>query len=353
MLRRSILLLAAAMPLAAQLSPTQIEALERAAMRHMSAELIPGLSVAVATGEGPMWTAALGFADLENHVPTTPRTVFRLASISKAVTAVAAMTLVEQGRLNLDAPVQDYVRFPRKQWPITTRQLLGHQAGIRHYKGGDFDSTRHFPSVMAALEMFARDPLEHEPGTKYLYSTYGFNLAGAVVEQVAGMPYEEWVRERILTPAAVYSIQQDGVYRVIPHRARGYRLGKTGILENCSLADTSNKLPGGGWVANAADLVRFARALMEGTILKQASLDEMWRPGFLRDGKPTHYGLGWNVQNENGVFVVQHSGGQQGASTHLLLVPATRTAIAVLANLEGGKAIDLAREFARIVAETK
>lgn len=349
MLTRFVLLLAVALPAAAQLTPSQIEALERAAARHMSAELIPALSVSVVSGEGPIWSAAWGFADLENFVPATPRTVFRLASISKPFTAVAAMLLVEQGRLDLDAPVQNYVRFPRKQWTITTRHLLSNQSGIRHYRGDDFNSTRHFQSVEEALELFARDPLVHEPGTRYLYSTYGFNLAGAVVERAAGMPYDQWVRERVLTPAGITSMQPDNVHRLIPRRARGYRRSEGGIPENCSLADTSNKLPGGGWVATAEDLVRFARTLMEGKLLTQGSLDQMWTPGRLRDGKPTHYGLGWNVQNENGALTVQHSGGQQGTNTHLLLIPERRTAVAVLANLEDAGAIHLARELARIL----
>jgi serine beta-lactamase-like protein LACTB, mitochondrial len=346
-----LLFFAAALPLTAQLSSLQIEALERAATRHMSARLIPGLSVAVATGDGPIWSAAWGFADLENHVPATPQTVFRIASISKTFTAVGAMLLAEQGRLDLDAPVQNYVRFPRKQWPVTTRLLLGNQSGLRHYKGEEMHSTRSYGSVEKGLEIFAADPLQHEPGTRYLYSTYGFNLAGAVVERAAGMPFDQWIRERILLPAGIHSMQPDQVYRLIPRRARGYRLSKTGILENCLLADTSNKLPGGGWLSNASGLVRFARALMEGTIVTQASLDQMWTPGKLRDGKPTHYGLGWNVQNENGAFIAQHSGGQQGATSHLLLIPSSRTAIAVLANLEGAAAIELAREYARIVQE--
>lgn len=350
MLTRLVFCLAAALPAAAQLTPARIEALERAAARHMSAELIPALSVAAATGDGPVWSAAWGFADLENFVPATPRTVFRIASIAKPFTAVAAMLLVEQGRLDLDAPVENYVRFPRKQWTVTTRHLLSHQSGIRHYRGDDFNSTRHFEGVEEALELFARDALLHEPGTKYLYSTYGFNLAGAVVERAAGMPFEQWVRERVLEPSGITSMQPDHVHRLIPRRARGYRRSAGGIPENCSLADTSNKVPGGGWVATAEDLVRFARTLMEGRLLTQTSLDQMWTPRTLRDGKPTHYGLGWNVQNENGELIVQHSGGQQGTNTHLLLIPKRRTAIAVLANLEDAGAIHLARELARIIS---
>jgi serine beta-lactamase-like protein LACTB, mitochondrial len=353
MMLRVLFLLVAAMPLWAEISAAKIEALESAAARHMSTHLIPGMSVAVYSGEGAVWSAAWGFGDVENHVPATPRTVFRLASIAKPFTSVAAMLLVEQGRLNLDAPVQNYIRFPRKQWPVTTRLLLANQAGIRHYKGREIASTVHYHSVTEAIEVFADDPLVHEPGTKYLYSTYGFNLAGAVVEKVAGAPFEDWIRERILVPAGMTSMQADDVYRVIPHRARGYRRSKTGMLENCTIVDTSNKLPGGGWVASAGDLILFARALMEGNLLQPASLELMWKPGFVRDGKPTHYGLGWNVQNENGVRVVQHSGGQPGTSTHLLLIPSRRIAIAVLANMEQAAPIQLAREFARILGQNE
>ena len=269
--------------------------------------------------------------------------------ILKWLLSAAALLLVEQGKLNLDAPVQDYVSFPRKPWPVTMRLLLGNQAGIRHYRDNEFDSTRHYANLAQTLEIFARDPLVHEPGTKYLYSTYGFNLAGAVVEKAAGMPYDQWVRERILEPAGLATMQPDHVYRLIPRRARGYRRNSAGLIENCALADTSNKLPGGGWTATAGDLVRFARALMEGKILTQASLNLMWTPGALRDGTPTYYGLGWNVQQENGEFVAQHSGGQQGTNTHLLLLPQRRLAVAVLANLEDSGAQRLAREFVRIL----
>lgn len=351
MVIRLVLALVLALPLAAQLTPARIEQLERAAARHMSAELVPALSVSVVAGDSPIWSGAWGFADLENHVPATPRTVFRLASVAKPFTAVAAMLLVEQGRLKLDAPVQDYVPFPRKPWTITMRHLLSHQSGIRHYRGDEFNSTKRYTSVGQALEIFARDPLEHEPGTRYLYSTYGFNLAGAVVESAAGMPYDQWVRERVLAPAGIAAMQPDDVHRLIPRRARGYRRSaESGLLENCALADTSNKVPGGGWVATAEDLVRFARALMEGELLTQASLKQMWTPAALRGGKPTRYGLGWNVYRQDGQLIVEHSGGQQGTNTHLWLMPERRMAIAVLANLEAGGALRLARELAGILS---
>lgn len=330
-----------------EVTKPQEAALEQAAAAGIAAARIPGLSVAVASGAGPIWTRAWGFSDLENHVVASPRTVFRLASISKTFTATAAMVLVERGQLSLDAEVQAYVPFPRKRWPVTTRQLLAHQGGIRHYNGQDFNSTRHYSGVLESLTVFALDPLVHEPGTKYLYTSYGFNLAGAVVERAAKKSYAEFVRETVLAPAGVTSMRPDDVYAVIPYRARGYNKGKDGTIENCSLADTSNKLPGGGWLATAEDLVLYARALVDGKIVGKASLEAMWTRSKLANGETTGYGLGWNIAEVDGVRVVQHSGGQQGTSTHLLIAPDKGIAIAVMANMENGGASGIATEMLR------
>jgi CubicO group peptidase (beta-lactamase class C family) len=208
-MRKHLAILLFCIPLAAwgQLSQAQESAIEQAAVAGITSSRIPALSVAVVSGDGPVWAKAWGFSDMENHVPATPRTVFRLASISKTFTAVAAMSLVERGQLDLDAEVQQYVSFPRKKWPITTRQLLSHQSGIRHYKGADFNSTQHYGGVMEALAIFASDPLEHQPGTKYLYSSYGFNLAGAVVERVARKSFVEYVREAVLVPLDAFFLK--------------------------------------------------------------------------------------------------------------------------------------------------
>jgi CubicO group peptidase (beta-lactamase class C family) len=330
-----------------QMGAAQEAAIEKVALAGISASRIPALSVAVATGDGPVWARAWGFADMENHVAATPRTVFRLASISKTFTAAAAMLLAEKGELSLDAEVQAYVPFPRKKWPVTTRQLLSHQAGIRHYNGSDFNSTHHYGGVMESLTIFALDPLEHEPGTKYMYSSYGFNLAGAVVERAAKRSFADYVRETILVPAGISSMRPDDVYAVIPFRARGYSLRKDGTLENCALADLSNKLPGGGWLATAGDLVLFARALSDGRIVSRQSLEAMWTPRKLANGETTGYGLGWAVTEVDGVKVVQHSGGQQGANTHLLIAPDKRITIAVMANLEGAGAPAIATAMLR------
>jgi CubicO group peptidase (beta-lactamase class C family) len=328
-----------------QVPPQTVDAFARVVADAMQRSHIPAVSVAVAAGDGPVWASAWGLSDLENFTPATPSTRFRIGSVSKPLTAVAALQLVEEGRLDLDAEIQRYLpSFPRKQWPVTTRLLLCHQAGIRNYGANEFDSTRHYSSLGEALQIFARDPLLHKPGTKYAYTTYGFNLAGAVVEAAAASePFAELVRRRILEPAAVAGMQPDDVYRVLPYRARGYRSRADGALENCALADTSNKLPGGGWLATATDLVQFARALLAGKLLKPATVEQMWTPQTLANGDATGYALGWGIYKQNGMLVAEHSGTQQGIKSHLLILPERRISISVLTNLEESGAPQIAR----------
>ncbi|MBI1788385.1 MAG: beta-lactamase family protein, partial [Acidobacteria bacterium] len=176
--RLATLCLLPALVLAADLPAEKTRQIQQAVATEMAKHSIPGVSVAMASSSGLAWTAGFGMADLENFVPVTPSTVIRLGSISKPITAVAVMQLVEQGRIELDAPIQRYVpSFPEKPWPVTVRQLLGHLGGVRHYSGlPEVDSTRHYTELAAAFHVFRDDPLLAEPGTKYSYTTYGFNL---------------------------------------------------------------------------------------------------------------------------------------------------------------------------------
>jgi CubicO group peptidase (beta-lactamase class C family) len=314
--------------------------------RHVATRQATAVSVAIYTGQLPIWTRAWGKSDVENDVAATPRTMFRLASISKPFTAVAILRLVEMGKVKLDAPIQKYLpQFPKKRWSITLRQLLCHQSGVRHYRGEDLITTRHFPSVTAGLEMFAKDPLLFEPATRTLYSSYGYNLAGAVIEAVTHRPYAEFVHDEVLVPAGIEDMRPDDVFAIIPHRASGYRLRGDGQLENCGLTDTSYKVPGGGWVATAEDVVRLARALMRGKILREETRDLMWTPQKLKNGTMTGYGLGWAIGDEHGVRVIEHSGGQQGSNNHMMFSPERNLAVAVLTNLEDSGAKRLATDI--------
>jgi CubicO group peptidase (beta-lactamase class C family) len=264
------------------------------------------------------------------------------------------MQLYEAGKLDLEAPVQRYVpSFPRKPWPITVRQLLGHLGGIRHYASPDeVNSTRYFPDLLAPLRLFQNDPLVAEPGTGFHYTTYGYVLLGAAVEAASAQRFMDYLRQRVFAPAGMDRIRQDHVFAVIPNRARGYTLGPSGQLQNCALADTSNKVPGGGLVSTVEDLARFATAMRKGVLLRPHTVDMMFTPQRLKDGKPTDYGLGWQVRSIESVKVVQHTGGQQGVSTILALQPRENVAVALMSNLERAQLQDLAHRILRLLAES-
>jgi CubicO group peptidase (beta-lactamase class C family) len=352
--RACFFLVVVSLCLSAQRLPTiQSVKINAAVSSKMSQANIPGVTVAIGSADGLYWDSGFGMADLENMVPATSLTRIRLASISKPITATAVMQLVERGKMDLDAPIQKYVpSFPQKQWPVTVRQLLGHLSGIRHYAGdAEVASTRHYPNRLEPLKIFQDDPLKFEPGTQFSYTTYGFNLLGAAVEMVSGKPFEEYLRENIFEPAAMQSIGPDDAYALVPHRSRGYELTANKQIRNCGLADTSNKMPGGGLISTAGDLVRFALALNSGKLVKPESAQLMFTGQTLREGKPSPYGMGWGVTKFQGQRMVAHSGGQQGTSTMLLLLPDKGLAVAVMMNREEAPAAELAQTIAGIMLE--
>lgn len=311
---------------------------------------IPGLSAAVGAGSAIVFSRGFGMADLENDVAAAPATVYRLASISKTVTAVLALQLAEQGKLDLDADVHTLLpAWPQKQWPVTTRQLLSHQGGVRHY-AGEQESVRHYEDQIEALPTFANDPLLFEPGTRYRYSSYGFNLVAAVLEQVTGEPFAQLVAERIAGPCGAPTLRDDDSRALIRGRAQGY-VRVRGELQNSQPMDGSYKLGGGGLCASAEDLARFAQALLADKLLAPATREQMWTRQSTRDGKATGYGLGFQIGEQAGHRTVGHGGAQARVSTVLHVVPDDGIVVVLLCNLEHVKLQPLAQRLAALVRQ--
>jgi CubicO group peptidase (beta-lactamase class C family) len=339
------------------LSPEKRVQIEKAISSFMSANSIPGIGAAVVLEGEPVWSAGFGMSDLEDLAPATSSTLFRLGSISKPITAVSVLQLYERGKLDLDAPVEKYCpAFPKKEWPITSRQLLGHLGGIRHYNSdgkGDIpdDSARHFSSMEESLQIFAADPLVAKPGAKFNYSTYGYTLLGCVLEGAASEKYLDFVRKNVFQPAAMEQTQADDFFAVIPHRTRWYHKDKSGLVHNAGVLDSSYKIPGGGLISSADDMARFEAAILADKFLKRPTRELMWTSLKTEDGKPTGYGLGWGILDKFGVHIVAHTGGQQGTSTAFALVPERRAGVVVLANMDGVNSGGLAEEILKIVLE--
>ena len=252
-------------------------------------------------------------------------------------------------------PLREYrtKSFPEKGKPITTRHLLGHLSGIRHYgPNEDFNSTRHYDGVVASLDAFKNDPLLQDPGTKFTYSTYGYVVLGCVVEGASARKFADQVRESLTAPAGMDRTRPDDESAIVAGRAHGYEKAASGDFLNAALADTSNKVPGGGFVSTSPDLVRFALALWQGKLVRPETFRQMQVPMKTSDGKDSPY-FGWTIADRRGDTLLTHGGSQQGTSTYLLMLPAKGFAVAVIANTEGVNVGELARQIADILLPEK
>jgi CubicO group peptidase (beta-lactamase class C family) len=295
---------------------------------------VPGMSVAVGVDGEIVWSEGFGYADLEQRVGVTEATKFRIGSVSKPITAAALGLLVERGSLDLDAPVQQYVpSFPEKRWPITTRQLAGHLAGIRHYNGEEFLSSERYETVLAGLEMFQDDTLLSEPGTRYSYSSYAWNLISAVVEGASGQDFLGFMRENVFEPLEMDHTVADHTDSIITHRTRFYTRTRSGTTLNAPYVDNSYKWSGGGFLANTEDLVRFGMAHLGDDFLQPETIELLWTSQRTSDGEATGYGIGWDVGLDyDGRRTASHGGGSVGGRTFLLILPDDGVVVAMVAN---------------------
>ncbi len=296
---------------------------------------VPSVSAGVMHDGKIIWLDAAGYSDLENDVKATPQTVYRIASISKIITAVAIMQLVEKGKINLDRDARRYIPyFPKKKWVFTVRQILTHTSGIRSYKKGEFDNPQHFSSTRDALGLILNDSLQFKPGTKYMYTTFGYNLLAAIIENVSGLSFTEYLKKNIFKPAEMTSTFPEFPSDIISHRARGYVKNDYRQIRNAPLADLSEKFAGGGLISTSGDLLNFSSALLEGKLIKSETLDSMLVIGKLTNGTPLKVGLGLEVNKDNhGNDYFGHYGSGTGFVSLLVIYRKLNLAAVDLVNL--------------------
>jgi len=296
---------------------------------------IPGFALAVAVDGKIVWSEAFGYADVAAKRPATPATQFRIGSVSKSLTADAVAQLYETGKLDLDAPIQRYVpSFPDKGAVITTRLLGGHLAGIRHYRGNEFLLNQRYPTVTSGLAIFQNDSLVAPPGTRFSYSTYGFNLVSAAVEGASGEQFLSYMSRHVFKPLKMASTAPDKNDSLIPNRTRFYDRTATGEFTLAPTVDNSYKWAGGGFVSTAEDLVRFGSAHLAPGHLKAATLELLFTPQHTTSGEATPYGIGWFIETDTlGHRYVYHGGGSVGGTTAFGVDRDSRVVIALVTNL--------------------
>src|ERR1051326_7448469 len=318
----------------------KLRTFEEFVRQQMAKNKIPGLTVGFIKDDY-IWVRGFGYADIENKTLATPDSAYRFASVQKSMTAAAILQLVEQHKINLYAEVHTYVPyFPKKKYPITVRQLLYHVSGIPHYVNRNLEQhIKEHKTTREAIAIFQNFDLIAEPGTKFSYSSYGYNLLGAVIEGASKQSYADYMREHIWQPLRMKDTRMDDPLDLIPNRVRGYQIVNS-ELKNSEFIDVSSRFATGDTRGTVTDLLRFMKGLNDGKILSPKSVDLMYAPTRTRDGNisgfpnTAGYAMGWNLVPQSDGLVVINDGGQQETRTFILNFPAKKFALAVAQNLE-------------------
>lgn len=320
----------------------------------LSQAKLPGLSIAVSLGDSLVWSEGFGYANVTHRIPVTSSTRFRIGSVTKLLTATAAARLAQDGRLDLDAPIQRYVpSFPDKGRTITIRQLLGHLSGIRHYGRGEFLNTHPYQSVREALTVFQNDSLLFAPGTNYRYTSYGYVLASAAIEKAAGKDFLTFLREDLTDPLSLTSISPDYNDTSDVSQAIPYSLDSLGNFVLSPYNDNSIRWAAGGFLSTADDLVRFGGALLTDRFLNADMRKNLFTSQTTSNDKQTGVGLGWRIAKDSlGIPYFHHGGESIGGRAILLINPDSKVVVAILANLTFARfgekqALELARMFTK------
>ena len=347
------------------------QALDALATAELAQSGIPSIQIAVGQSGQVVFEQGYGLSDVENQVAASHLTKYRTASVAKWWTATAAMMLNERGNLDLDAPVQQYCpTYPEKSATVTTRMLINHTSGIRHYldypgmiEAATDESQRQYwrlkqltsavsrvtryQDMHSPLDAFKDDPLLFEPGDGWKYTSFGYRLLGCVIEGATQQSYPQAMDQLIMEAAKMSNTLPDDAWSIVPNRATGYRLERGQPLRRADLRDVSENLPAGGYLSTATDLVKFAQLFNLGlvstetreqmtNIATDAKPDFTGQPSW-RDAIPAEnkYGYGVMLFSKYRTGMHGHTGRQAGGSAVVVYVPGSQTAVAVMTNTKG------------------
>ncbi len=337
---------------APELEPKVAKAVQKRLEKLRKQHGLASVVAAIARDGQIVWQGATGFADVESKRLAQPETPYRIASITKSMTATAAMQLVEDGKMSLDESIERLLPdFPEKEWPFTVRHLLMHQSGIRHYHGIENRPREHYPTLADALQVFQDSPLRFEPGSKYGYTTYGYTLIGRLIEAASSTPYENYMRDHVWGPAGMKSTGLEWKDRPISGQASLYRIQQEKLVPDMP-TDLSVKFPGGGVVSTAGDLLRFANHFFSGDLVEPATRELMTTPPPPHNGPP--YALGWMIfEHEQLGRLIANDGNQSGTNSNLVHLADHDISIAVITNVSNqGRVIQpFTRELANLLID--
>jgi len=334
--------MAAVVPMMAQniLPSATANGIDMAAAEVLTATGVPSASVAVVQGGKIAYVKAYGMARLEPPMPAEPGMLYSIGSISKQFTAALVLTLVQDGKVKLDDPVGKYLPELTRANEVTVRQVLSMTSGYQDYWPEDYVMTSMMKPTtpQQILDVWAKKPLDFEPGTQWQYSNTNYVIAGRIAEITGGKPLIEQLQERIFGPLKMAGVFNSDASRLPANDPTGYYRHALGPLRPAPKEGQGWVFAAGELAMPASDLALWNISMMDRSLLAPASYDEMFTEVKLKDGKGTRYGLGVQVGDRNGHRYIEHSGEVSGFVSENIVFPDDKVAVTVLTNEDASNA---------------
>ncbi|HEX6649491.1 MAG TPA: serine hydrolase, partial [Pyrinomonadaceae bacterium] len=305
--------------------------------REMRERRIPGLQAAVVRDGKIVLLESFGIADIQHSVPTTNNTVFPIYSCTKAFTGVAVMQLVEQGKIDLNAPVSRYLDGLPQSWqPVTSRQLLTHVSGLPNLLAVLDPVTYGLPKGMTEEDVWTRTqsmPTASAPGERFSYNQTNYALLGKIIDKLTGKPFAQVFKEQQFQPAGMESTGFGDSRDVTRNKASTYSYDSSETLVHDYAEFPTFRRTASGMNSTAADLAYWIIALQHQKLLKtKTALNTLWTAGTYNNGQPTQWANGWMTKPRPKHRAVIATGGSRAA---FFVYPEDDLAVVVLTNVVG------------------
>lgn len=317
---------------------------------------VPGIAITVLKEGKSVFQKGYGYANIDEKQYIDPKkSIFRIASVSKPIAATALAHMAQEGLIDLDQSYYTYLPdYPKKEWDFTIRQLAGHTAGIRVYKGKEYGLNEPL-SIKQGLKIFKDDPLVYKPGTEYLYNSFDWAMISAAMQEASGIPFEEYVQEKVLNPLGMNSTYCPQCNYESDSQSNSKNPDALGVNDISALKEQSRvtafytksisgfrkaipvdnfyKLAGGGYLSTSEDIAKFGQAFLD----KKVNVEEAILNQFLTaqqvDGNSTYYGLGWQVSEDaKGRKFFGHVGNGVGGYANFFVYPKEQVVFSILIN---------------------
>jgi CubicO group peptidase (beta-lactamase class C family) len=330
------------------LVPARADVVDDIVRAEMDRQHIPGLALAIVKPGEPVRMQGFGLANLEHDIPVTPRTVFKIGSVSKQFIAAGILLLADEGKLSLDDSVRKFLTDAPEAWEgVTIRQLLSHTGGLIR-EGPGFNSFRVQPDIDVVRSAYAA-PVEFKPGEKWQYSNIAYFAAGEIISRVSGTTWEAFLSQRIFQPLAMKASRATTAFALVPNRSDGY------VWQNGNWVNATEFLavrPSGAFLASLEDLMKWDAALGTDLPLKRSIRKQMWTAVLLNDSKSSGYGLGWHIGANWGKRSASHGGTMTGFRSHYVRLLDDGVSVIVLTNLGSANPQEIVSKIMPVVLGT-